>query len=96
MAYAAKIILHTPLADPELLETFVEACLKDGVVLIAVVGDDAERVEDLIDEIVVGDGADARRFIATTSHRGETPDEVENFAACYDAGPDARVEHVRL
>jgi hypothetical protein len=46
--------LHTPLADPSKLDSFVEACLADGVVLIAVFGSDSDKVEDLIDELVVG------------------------------------------
>jgi hypothetical protein len=96
MPYAAKIILHAPLAEPARLESFVEACLADRVALIAIVGDDADKVEDLIDEIVVGDGSDARRFIVTTSHRDEPLDEVLDFVACYDAGPGAQVEQVRL
>jgi hypothetical protein len=90
MPCAAKIILHAPLADPARLKSFVEACLADGVALIAIVGDDADQLEDLIDEIVVGDGSDQRRFIATTSHRDESLDEVLDFVACYDAGRDAR------
>ncbi|WP_245477553.1 hypothetical protein [Bradyrhizobium guangxiense] len=94
--YAAKIILHSPLGNPGQLESFVEACLADGVRLIAVVGDDAENVEELIDEIVVGDGSDERRFIATTSHRNESLEEVLNFASLYDAGHRAQVEQVRF
>jgi light-regulated signal transduction histidine kinase (bacteriophytochrome) len=96
MPYAAKIILHSPLADPARLESFVEACLADRVALIAIVGNDADKLEDLIDEIVVGNGSDQRRFIVTTSHRDESLDEVLNFVACYDAGADAQVEQVRL
>ena len=68
MPYAAKIVLHSPLADPARLPSFVEACLADRVALIAVVGTDADKVEDLIDEIVVGDGSEPRRLIVTTSH----------------------------
>ena len=96
MPYAAKIILHSPLTDPAQLVSFVEACLADRVALIAIVGDDADNLEDLIDEIVVGDGSDRRRFIVTTSHRDESLDEVLHFVSCYDAGPDARVEQVRF
>jgi acylphosphatase len=62
MPYARKIILHTPLANPAKLDSFVEDCLADGVVLIAVLGPDSEKVEDLIDELVVGDASDKSRF----------------------------------
>jgi hypothetical protein len=96
MPYAAKIILHAPLAEPAQLESFVGACLADRVALIAIVGKDADKLEDLIDEIVVGDGSDQRRFIVTTSHRDESLDEVLDLVSCYDAGPDAQIEHVRF
>lgn len=39
MSYAPKIILQLPLSDPELLAPFVEACIRDKVGLIAVVGE---------------------------------------------------------
>jgi hypothetical protein len=98
MPYARKIILHTPLADPAKLGSFVEACLDDGVVLIAAVGPDASLVDDLIDGVVVGDGSDPRRFekITTTFHPDESLEEVLNFVARWPAGPDAQIEHVRF
>ena len=96
MPYAAKIILHTPLADPAKLDSFVEACLANGVILIAILGTDADKVEDLIDELVVGDASDESRFVMTSSHRNESLDEVLNFVAHYDAGPGAQIEQVRF
>jgi hypothetical protein len=94
--YAAKIILHSPLENPGKLESFVEACFFDGVRLIAVVGDDAEHVEQLIDEIVVGHGSDECRFINTTSHRNESLGEALNFVSLYDAGLGTQVEQLRF
>lgn len=68
MAYSRRLILHAPPWDAQSLVDFVEDCIRDGVVLICVVGEDCKRVEDVIDELVVGDGNDPRRFINTTSH----------------------------
>jgi hypothetical protein len=96
MSYAAKIILHTPLANPAQLASFVETCLTDGVVLIAIIGIDACRVEDVIDELVVRDGSNSTRFIATTSHPKDTIEDVLNFVSLYDAGSGAQIERVRL
>ena len=96
MPYAAKVILHSPLSDPAQLDSFVERCLADGVVLIAVVGIDADKVEELIDEIVVGDGSDESRFVVTTSHCNESLEEVLDFVSCYPAGPGAQIEQVRF
>jgi len=85
--YAPKIVLCVPLKDREALEPFVEDCLRDNVVLIAVVGGGCRHIEDLIDEIVVGDGSDESRFVVTSSHPGESVEDVVSFAttwACED------------
>jgi hypothetical protein len=96
MPYASKLILHTPLADPTKLNPFVEACLADRVVLIAVLGADAEKVHDLIDEVVVGDGSDESRFVMTSFHSDESLEQVLEFVSHVDAGPGAQIEQVRF
>ena len=68
------------MSDPDLLDEFVESCLRDGVVLICVWGPECRHVEDLIDAIIVGDGDDHTRFIVTTSHRNESLADVIEFA----------------
>jgi hypothetical protein len=80
MTYAPKILLHSPFADPTKASAFVEDCLRDGVCLIAIVGDQCAETEDLIDSLIVRDGADESRFIVTTSHPDEPLDEVLEFA----------------
>ena len=79
--YTRKLILHAPSWDAPALNGFVEDALRDGVALVCVVGSDCARVEDVIDELVVGRGDDACRFLNTTSHPGETLDVVRAFAA---------------
>ncbi len=76
MSYAPKIVLQLPVSNPDLLPAFVEACLRDGVVVIAIVGESASKMDDEIDELVVGDGSDRSRFIVTTFHPNETVEEV--------------------
>jgi len=64
----------------------VDACVRDGVRLIAIVGDGSRKTEDLIDELIVGDGSDESRLsVATTSHPDETVEEVMAFAASGNA-----------
>ena len=87
MGYAPKIVLCVPLKNSEALEPFVEDCLRDKVALIAVVGHGCQHVEDLIDEIIVGDGSDLTRFIVTSSHPEESVEDAMGFAttwACED------------
>jgi hypothetical protein len=97
MGYAPKIVLQLPLSDPDLLPPFVEACIRDGVALIAIVGDGCGEIEEMIDELVVGDGSDKSRFsVSTTSHPGEAIEEVMEFASVFDAKGDQGVELVKL
>lgn len=97
MGYAPKIVLQLPLSNPGLLDDFVEACIRDGVVLIAVVGEGSRKTEDIIDELIVADGSDESRFsVCTTSHPDETVEEVIEFASTFGPEGAQSVELVRL
>jgi hypothetical protein len=98
MPYARKLILHAPRWDSPRLEDFVEACVLDKVDLVCVLGDDCERVHDVIDEIVVGDGSSGRLGPNTTWHTNETLAEVRAFAEAWRVDDDdhAEVEEVSL
>jgi hypothetical protein len=85
-----------PLSNPNLLGPFVEACLRDGVTLIAVVGEGGSKIEHLIDRLIVRDGSDESRFIVTSSHPGETIEEVMAFARRWDEELGQPVELVNL
>jgi hypothetical protein len=89
----AHIVLHCPLADASLLEPFVEACIVQGVELIAAGGDGAHEIEDEIDWIIVADGDDdPARFIVTTAH--DTIEEAREFASILLEGKP--LQEVRL
>ncbi len=96
MVYAPKIVLQLPLSNPDLLDDFVEACIRDGVVLIAIVGEGASKVDDIIDELVVGDASDPSRFITTSFHPDETLEEVMEFARMWERDLGQPVELVKL
>ena len=96
MTLARKIILHSPVTDERLLDEFVEQCLRDEVSLIAVVGPGCARLEDIIDEIVVGDGSNADRFVCTSSHPDEPFEDVVNMAECWELERGDPVQEVRL
>jgi hypothetical protein len=96
MSYASRVILHLPLSNEDLLDAFVEQCLRDNVALIAVVGEGAARIEDIIDELVVSDGSDDTRFVTTTSHSNETVEEVLEFAGWWKDERNQPVQIVKL
>ena len=81
MSFPPRIVLHSPVSDQGALAAFVESCLRDGVRLIAIVGDGAEALEDEVDWLVIGDGADESRFVVTSSHPDESLQDVIDFAA---------------
>jgi hypothetical protein len=96
MPFARKIILYSPVSDESLLDDFVEQCLRDEVSLIAVVGPGCVRLEDIIDEIVVGDGSDPDRFVCTTSHPDEPFNDVVNMVECWELDRGDPYQEVRL
>ena len=96
MTLARKIILHSPVSDERLLDDFVEQCLLDNVSLIAAVGPGCARLEDLIDEIIVGDGSDPDRFVCTTSHPYEPFEDVVNMVKCWELDLGDPYQEVRL
>jgi hypothetical protein len=89
--YAQRVVLHAPPWDSSKLVAFVERverCIQDRVVLVCVIGPDCRRVEDVIDELVVGLGENPSRFINTTSHPSEPIDEVLSFAEAWTLDVD--------
>lgn len=96
MRYASRVVLQLPLSNEDVLDSFVEACLASQVLLIAVVGDGCERIEDIIDEIVVGDASDPTRFVVTSSHADEGLEYAVEFAKAWPTESDDDVQVVNL
>lgn len=80
MPFAPVVVLHSTRGYHESLDALVEQFLADGVQLVAVWGIDCERVEDIIDELVVGEATDPDRDLMTSSHADTPLDEVMTFA----------------
>ena len=79
MAYARKLVLNCVRGYEPRLDALVEDFVKDGVIFVGVVGTDCEKVEDLIDELVVGDGS--RDYdLLTSSHPGKSVADAIKFA----------------
>ena len=98
MPYAQRVILHAPPWNAQSLVDFVKDCIRDGVLLVCVIGNDCQKVEDVINELVVCNGSDVRRFINTTSHPDENLAEARDFAARWTLDVDLAkpVQEVRL
>lgn len=96
MTLARKIILHSPIANQELLEDFVEQCLRDGVSLLAIFGKGSTELEEQIDWLVIGEGDDPNRFLCTTSHADEAFEDVVSLAECWEMERNDPYQVVRL
>lgn len=96
MTYAPKIVLHCPHGYVPRLDSLVEQFLADRVQFVGVVGEDCARIEDIIDELVVGDGSDPLRFILTSSHPGESVQDVIEFASSLSPLEEDAVQVVLL
>ena len=96
MPFAPKIVLHCLSGYRMELDALVEQFLADGVEFVGVVGTDCALVEDIIDELVVGDGSDESRFILTSAHPGESVEEVVAFARLISSAHDGEAQVVVL
>lgn len=83
---ARKIVLLTPVSDWTWIKPFVETCLRDGVTLVAIAGEAAEEVEDLVDDALLDSEAEPGAFV-TTAHPDETLEEAIAFAADWPDPP---------
>lgn len=79
--YPPRVVLRLPLSKRWALGEFVEACLRDQVLLIAICGPGCVEMEDEIDALVVRDGSDEERFVVTTAHPDESIEDVIEFAS---------------
>lgn len=79
MSYETKIVLHSKSGYWPEIDALIESFIRDGVKFVGVVGKDCEKIEDTIDEIVVGNGNN-ENFILTSSHPGESLEEAIEFA----------------
>ncbi len=81
MPYGRKIVLYCPAGYQPQLDAMIEQFIEDDIAFIGVVGKDCAKIEDIIDEIVVGDGSSKRPFVLTSSHPDESLDDAVEFAA---------------
>ena len=58
----------------------IESYIQNRVQYIGIVGKDSSRIEDIINEIIVGDGSENRPFILTAFHPNESIDDAVELA----------------
>jgi len=82
-----KIVLHSLTGYRPELDSLVEGWINAGIKYVGVVGVDASQIEDLIDEICVGDGSEPY-FMLTASHQSdETLQDAITLAELINGDP---------
>jgi ABC-type thiamin/hydroxymethylpyrimidine transport system permease subunit len=77
--YNKKIVLHSRSGYSTELDALIEDFISAEVIYIGVVGKDASLIEDIIDEICVGDASNVYDML-TSSLPNETLAEAVEFA----------------
>ena len=93
--YARKIVLHTPKGNSARLDALVAQFINDGVIFVGVVEQDCSKVEDIIDEICVGDGSHPYSML-TSSHPEETLEQAIVFARSLTGEFSGEIQVVEL
>jgi hypothetical protein len=93
MSYAKKIVLHTPNGYDVALDHLVEKFMEDRVIFVGVVGHECSKIEEIIDEICVGNGSNPYDML-TSSHPNESVNEAVDFARSLTGNFSGEVEIV--
>jgi len=96
MAYGPKLVLHCRNRYEFRLDAMVEEFIKDGVKFVGVVGKDCSKVEDIIDQLVIGDDGTRDYDLLTSSHEGESVEEAGAFAKSLSGDFGGEVQVVEL
>jgi len=94
MAAPRKIVVHSTSGLRPEFSTLVAEWINEGVVFLGIVGLDAAKLEDVADDVAVGDGSNPY-FLLTTSHPDESLEDAVEFAEMLTgehAGPVRVVE----
>jgi len=79
MAAPRKIVVHSTSGLRPEFSTLVAEWINEGVVFLGIVGLDAAKLEDVADDVAVGDGSNPY-FLLTTSHPDESLEDAVEFA----------------
>lgn len=97
MRHSGKVVListsgYSPPRDDALLQELISS----RVELFCAVGVDAEKWEDALDWLCIGLTGDGQHFTITTSHPGESEEEVIQFADQFPTSGAHQVEVIRV
>ena len=71
-----KIVLHSVHGYRPELEAMVAGWIREGVQYVGVVGQDAAKIEDAIDDLCLGDGINSYFMLTAAHDPGETLEDA--------------------
>jgi hypothetical protein len=74
----------------------LQSLIDRGALLFCAVGKDCELWEEVMDELVVGCDGESRSWMTTTSHPGESVEEVVEFATRWRLDEPSEVEIIEV
>ncbi len=93
--HAGRIVLVSrSVYTPEIGDTVLRQFVEDKIELFCAVGVDAANWEDALDWLSIGPEGKGIHFITTTSHPGESVEEVVSFAESWQSDIAHEVEVV--
>lgn len=90
-----KVVLISKTGYSKEHDNLLVSFIDEGYELFCAVGIQCELWEEIMDEIAIGDGSNSRQ-ITTTSHPGESEDEVIEFASNFSTSMHSGVDIVRI
>jgi len=95
--HKGKVVLvsmsgYNPLRDDPLLRDLIESKIE----LFCAVGVDADKWEDALDWLCIGDSGEGGHYITTTSHPDEREEDVVEFAHSFATERAHDVEVIRV
>lgn len=76
MTSIKKVVLHSRQGYRRALDMLVAAWIQEGIRYVGVVGVDASKIEDIIDELCVGDGSDPYQMLTASHAPNETLEDA--------------------
>lgn len=90
-----KVVLVSKSGYSPVKNQILRELISEPIALFCVVGQDCQKWEDAMDELCVGDGSHPV-FIPTTSHLGDTVEEVVEFASVFSVDNDQGMRIVEI
>jgi len=93
---ANKVILISSTQYSTEHDEILKSLIKRKIVLFCAVGVDCENWEEALDWLCIGKNGEGTHIINTTSHPGETLEEVKDFAKAWETEDESDIQIIEI